>query len=245
MSETARLRETWDSLGREDPMWAVMTQPGKRNAWNADDFYRTGEVEISTELEWVESIGADLPAKGIALDFGCGLGRLTQPLAKRFGQAIGVDIATSMIEGARAANGLGDSCRFVVNEREDLSFLDDASVDFVFSHIVLQHMPPPLAERYIREFVRVLKAGRHGYFQMNEYSRNPIKRFLIEHAPVEQLYWMIRHRSRPPFEMHGCDLGEVRQVLRDAGAEVTGVRTRPYGRWWLDHRIVFQRRSDR
>jgi SAM-dependent methyltransferase len=50
----------------------------------------------------------------------------------------------------------------------DLSGLDDTSVDFVFSYIVLQHMPEPsLAIRYIREMLRVLKADGVFLFQFN------------------------------------------------------------------------------
>jgi SAM-dependent methyltransferase len=242
MSELEVLSRTWNSLGHSNPMWAILTTPENRHRWDPDEFFRTGEEDIATELAYIESLGVEL-RHGRVLDFGCGLGRLTQPLADRFDEAVGVDIAASMIEGARVANQRASRCQFVHNERDDLTIFADGVFDFVFSLLVLQHMAPSLAERYMREFVRVLKPGGIGYFQMTEYSRNPVKRFLMKHAPVEALFWLLRHRSRPPFEMHGRDLDEIVAVLRSAGAEVVGVRTRPYGKkLWLDHRIVLRKR---
>lgn len=39
--------------------------------------------------------------RGVALDFGCGVGRLTRALAAFFDRATGVDISSSMIEEAK------------------------------------------------------------------------------------------------------------------------------------------------
>ena len=110
----------------------------------------------------------------------------------------------------------------MLNARDDLSIFADGAFDFVFSFLVLQHMPPPLAESYLREFVRVLKPGGIGYFQMPKYSRNPVKRILMKHAPIEALFWLLRHRSRQPFQMYGRDLDEIVAVIDRAGAD--GVR---------------------
>jgi SAM-dependent methyltransferase len=223
-------------------MWAILTTPESHH-WDPEEFFRTGEREVAAEFAYLESLDVEL-VRGRALDFGCGLGRLTQPLADRFDEAVGVDIAASMIEGARTANKQGSRCQFVLNERDDLTVFADESFDFVFSLLVLQHMPLSLSERYMREFVRVLKPGGIGYFQMTEYSRSPVRRFLMTHLPIETLYWLLRHRTRPPFKMHGRDLDEVVAVLSSAGADVVGVQTRSYGRnFWLDHRIVLRKRS--
>jgi SAM-dependent methyltransferase len=241
MSELESLSRTWDSLGHSNPMWAILTtENGQR--WDPDEFFRTGEEDVATEFAYIESLGVE-PRGGRALDFGCGLGRLTQPLADRFDQAVGVDIAASMIEGARAANQRGSRCQFVHNERDDLSVFGDGTFDFVFSLLVLQHMPPALAERYMGEFVRVLKSGGIGFFQMPEYSRNPVKRFLMKYAPIQSLFWLVRHRQRQPFKIYARDLDEITAVLSRAGADVVGVRTHSYARgFWLDHRIVLKKR---
>jgi ubiquinone/menaquinone biosynthesis C-methylase UbiE len=242
MGELESLGRTWDSLGHSNPMWAILTTPQSQH-WDPEEFFSTGEQEVATEFAYLESLDIEW-GRGRALDFGCGLGRLTQPLADRFDEAVGVDIAASMIEGARTANKRGSRCQFVLNERDDLTVFPDETFDFVFSLLVLQHMPPTLSERYMAEFVRVLKPGGIGYFQMTEYSRNPVRRFLMKYVPIETLYWLLRHRTRPPFKMYGRDLDEIVAVLTSVGADVVGVRTRSYGRnFWLDHRIVLRKRS--
>ena len=90
-----------------------------------------------------------------ALDFGCGAGRHTQALARRFGRADGVDIAPSMIETARSL-GREPNCHYHLNQRPDLSLFADATFDFVWSILALQHMRPDYAVGYVRELLRVL-----------------------------------------------------------------------------------------
>jgi predicted TPR repeat methyltransferase len=49
-----------------------------------------------------------------ALDFECGVGRVTQALCARFARCDGVDIAGSMIRLARQYNRFGDRCQYYV-----------------------------------------------------------------------------------------------------------------------------------
>ena len=51
--------------------------------------------------------GGSPAARRSALDFGCGIGRLSQALAEHFDQVYGVDISPKMIELARAAQSQG------------------------------------------------------------------------------------------------------------------------------------------
>lgn len=97
--------------------------------------------------------------RGRAVDFGCGVGRLTQALCSHFGTCDGVDIAPSMIAVAESYNRVGDRCRFHVIDDSRLSFLATGSVDFVYTAHVLQHMEPRYASDYVAEFLRVLRPG--------------------------------------------------------------------------------------
>lgn len=95
----------------------------------------------------------------------------------------------------------------------------------------------------MREFVRVLKPGGIGYFQMAEHTRNPVKRSLVKHPSVEDLLWLLRHQSRQPFQVHGRFLDEIAAGLGSAGAGVVGVETYTHREtFWLDHKIALGKR---
>jgi SAM-dependent methyltransferase len=100
------------------------------------------------------------PYELTALEIGYGGGRLLNAACSFFGQAIGVDIhaeeeaVRAFLEGEgkrnfRLLRGAGDSLE-----------LEAASVDFVYSFIVLQHLPSFAAfGRYVDESARVLRPG--------------------------------------------------------------------------------------
>ena len=158
-NEFRHLQETWDALGAEDPLWAVLSAPGTRgNRWDPHEFFATGQAEIAALFDDLATRGVAMQ-HGRALDFGCGVGRLTQALATRFDRVDGVDIAESMIATARRFNRHGDRCTYHVNERADLSLFGDGVFDLIYSRITLQHIPPEFTKRYIIEFARVLSPG--------------------------------------------------------------------------------------
>ena len=158
-NEFRNLRETWDTLGAEDPLWAVLSAPGTRgNRWDPEEFFATGQAEIAYLFDDLAARGVAMQ-RGRALDFGCGVGRLTQALAERFDRVDGVDIAPSMVAAARRFNRHGDRCAYHVNDSADLSLFGDGAFDLIYSRITLQHIPPEFTMRYVVEFARVLSSG--------------------------------------------------------------------------------------
>src|SRR4029077_10826297 len=69
------------------------------------------------------------------------------------------DIAPSMLERARRYNTSTEGCHFHLNERADLALFADGSFIFLYTSLVLQHVPVPLARGYIAELLRVLAPG--------------------------------------------------------------------------------------
>jgi SAM-dependent methyltransferase len=160
------LRKDWDALGRIDPMWAVLTDPERRGRnWDEESFFATGREEIAGVMRDLGRLGRPV-RRGRCLDFGCGVGRLTQALAEHFERCDGVDIAPSMLEEARRLNRRGARCVFHLNDTDDLALFPDGTFDLVYSNIVLQHVGPVLAKAYIREFLRLLAPGGLALFQL-------------------------------------------------------------------------------
>jgi ubiquinone/menaquinone biosynthesis C-methylase UbiE len=159
---TDEYRAAWEDWGRVDPFWAVLTAADARHGrWDVDRFFETGLEAAGWALAHSEAFGRP-ERHGVALDFGCGLGRLTRALAPHFERTYGLDIAFTMIERARRLDAeRGPSgADFVVHNGTDLSEYGSGSVDFILSLLVLQHLPSREAiVGYLREFVRVLSPG--------------------------------------------------------------------------------------
>lgn len=169
------LETNWNLLGESDPLWAVLMNPDRQgNRWDPREFFLTGYHDVVYAMHQIVWQGLSVE-RGRALDFGCAVGRLSQGLACYFDEVDGVDIAPAMIRQAREFNPYGDRVRFHHNSCNDLSLFADNQFDFVFSLLVLQHMEPRYAKRYIAEFLRVVKPGGLVLFQQpSHYSAQPI-----------------------------------------------------------------------
>jgi SAM-dependent methyltransferase len=105
-------------------------------------------------FELVERMG--LPAGSRAVDVGCGEGRHSLELARRFGfDVLGIDPVPRQVEVARAS-AVDFDVRFEVGAAEELP-LEEASVDLVWCRDVLAHVAD--LERAYGEFRRVLRPG--------------------------------------------------------------------------------------
>lgn len=230
MGGLERHKRDWEALAAEDPLWAVLTDPRRRGRrWGVEDFLATGEEEIAAVLTEAASLGLPVQHRS-ALDFGCGAGRLTRALSSRFDTAVGVDISDEMIRVARQINADRPNCDFVVNERPDLRRFDDASFDFVYSSIVLQHVPGRrLAVGYVRELVRVLARGGLLVFQVPQ--RLPLLRRLQLsrrlYASVRRLgvseQVLLRRTPLTPMRMLSLPEAAVRRAVREPGGTVLSV----------------------
>jgi SAM-dependent methyltransferase len=162
---TDRYRQQWEALGQIDPYWAVMSDSIKKGGrWEQDEFFATGSEEIRAVLVRTRALGFE-PRRGLALDYGCGVGRLSRALATSFFQVIGVDFSESMLSEARRANvGIGN-LRLEHNDGWSLPAILPASVDFIYSVLTLQHSPAKIQCAIIREFSRVAAPGAVVVFQ--------------------------------------------------------------------------------
>ncbi|HXA84254.1 MAG TPA: class I SAM-dependent methyltransferase [Candidatus Dormibacteraeota bacterium] len=152
----------WEEMAAIDPLWAIMSSPEKRfRNWELEAFLSTGKEEISSLMESADQLGLPRQRRR-AIDFGCGVGRLTRALRSHFPECYGVDIAEGMLERARE---LTPECHF--RQANDLSSFPDRHADLIYSSMVLQHQPnKKQAAALIAEMVRVLAPGGLLVFQM-------------------------------------------------------------------------------
>ena len=90
LSEQHRVWEDW---AQADPLWAILSDPNRKGGkWDLAEFFSTGEEDIGKVLAELAARGLT-PATKRGLDFGCGVGRLTQAMARTFDRCDGVDLS--------------------------------------------------------------------------------------------------------------------------------------------------------
>lgn len=221
-------KKNWERLAESDPLFFILSDPNKRGRrWNVAEFFGTGTRVVEEILSNIESTGG-LSARRRALDFGCGVGRLTQPLATHFEEVIGVDISSKMVELATGFN-CASNCKFIVNDRSDLSLFPDRHFDFIISLLTLQHMSPKIAKRYIPEFLRTLSPGGIAYFGLPEGPRKSsgiktrVGAWLVEHPYAYSVYRAALRKTEAGAEMHGMKKRDVTALIESAGGKVRSI----------------------
>jgi len=219
--EITELKYNWDLLGEKDPMWAILSDPNmKGGKWNEDDFFATGVRDIATFLETSRALDVCIP-RGSALDFGCGIGRLTQALAEHFNSVVGSDVSESMIRRAEELNRHSDKCQYRLNTEPHLDCFDDGAFDFCITFLVLQHMKTEYAMAYIAEFCRVLRPEGVLLFQIPTTCKVPG----APPPPPDVPGVPPRRSPEGIIEMYATPLHDVVRLLDDNGLDVIAVRS--------------------
>jgi SAM-dependent methyltransferase len=220
----------WEEMAKLDPLWAILSMPEKRyGKWDLEEFLRTGEQEIRALLASARELGLPQQFRR-AVDFGCGVGRLTRALRPYFAHCHGIDISTGMLEMARR---LTPECEF--GEGQDLSSFAPGSVDFIYSNLVLQHQPTRQdAANLIRDMVRALAGGGFLAFQIpvDMPLRNriqPRRRAyrLLRALGIEEAI-AYRTLKLSPIRMIWISRAEVEEIVGSAGGTIVRVNEAPH-----------------
>jgi SAM-dependent methyltransferase len=217
-----RPAEQWEKFAQEDPYTYILTA---LKGDDRDEFWQSGARTIREEF--LPLLDLYQVRTVLCLELGCGIGRLLFPLAGRFQQAVGVDIAQEMVRQAVSfarGNGIENASFLRISGPED--FLQRAgnhvaNCDFIYSLLVFQHIPEfSTIEGYLH-VIRVL-LHKHGlaYLQFDTRPRDFRYRFKTG-LPDFLLprFWRrgIRRIRRSPEELEAC--------IRRAGMEIVGELT--------------------
>jgi len=159
------MRRDWDERARRDAFLYIASW---RKDWDEASFFESGEQDYLRLVHPVlKKLQLDSSCKTMA-ELGCGAGRMTRSFAQHFQSVSAVDISAEMQSRAKGYLRSFSNIRWVLSNGETLSGIESASVDFVFSYLVLQHMPTKeVVVSSIREMMRILRPGGAFLFQFN------------------------------------------------------------------------------
>lgn len=234
----------WEDNARLDPLWAILTRDG--GTWTEADFFATGEEEAGRVFAYMDGAGIAPLQRSAFLDFGCGVGRVTAPLAGRFARGVGVDVSAQMIALARRYMAArAPDVTFLVNASTDLKALGAARFSFVYSHLVLQHLVVGDQLAYIGGLLDLLEPGGVAALQIIEASvggrRWPRLRTLVPvgvrrllRRGAAALWRQPAPAARPIVAMHALPEPRLLAAITASGCRVLAA---PYSNSaWTDHR---------
>jgi SAM-dependent methyltransferase len=143
------MREVWD---------AVAATGSEESIGRAD--------AAATQLDRLfGQLGGPPSADGTCIEIGCGPGRMTAELVKRFREVVAVDVSPEMVALARERLP-SPNVRFLVTDRR-LDGVADESGDAVVCFGVVQHLPTRghIVEM-LHEVARVLKPAGEAFMQL-------------------------------------------------------------------------------
>jgi 2-polyprenyl-3-methyl-5-hydroxy-6-metoxy-1,4-benzoquinol methylase len=234
-----KIEKKWEYFAKTNPYFAVSTYE-KFKSENLDkvalkDFFESGE-------EYVKRIWRDIennfqtefkPRK--AIDFGCGVGRITLPIAKRCEMVTGIDISENMLKEARQ-----NSAKFSISNVDFVKGDNDLTevtgkFDFIHSFIVFQHIKPKIGGAIFKKFVKMLSNGGIGVLHFTYFNNQLSLTQKIRFRIYRDLSWayklrnFIKKKNELLIPMYLYDLNRLLLVLQENDCHKCQIRFSHHG----------------
>jgi len=162
------------------------------------------------------------PEEKVALEIGYGGGRLLNAACSFFRHVIGIDIHDESNAVQEVLNRQGKNNFKLVRTSGRSIDVDNASIDFIYSFIVIQHLPSFSAfENYIKESYRCLKKGGVAQLYFGKWS---IASWENRLANLLRRY-IEREDARPGDMSLLISVSKVSKVCRNIGFSVIDMGT--------------------
>lgn len=219
------MRDAWDAFAAREPYFAVLTEPRflrERFDGAAEaEFFQTGDEYVSDVYGTVLESVAPHFAPLTVLEYGCGVGRLVIPFARRAEKVTGVDVSPAMIETARRhveRSGVRNVELFTAAGFDD----DTRTFDLVNCFLVFQRLRREEGLALLRKLAARVREGGVGVFHLPYRAHTaPLVRAAREaRARVPGVNALVNVARRKPaatplIESNTYDLNEVFAVLQE------------------------------
>jgi SAM-dependent methyltransferase len=213
-----RIAANWRRFGETEPHYSVLTNPifkPETIEVHMREFLESGHLDVQRLLNFPRRAGLAPSLYRRALDFGCGVGRLSAALSPYAEEVVGVDISAGHLrEGKRilanaGANNVNLVLMFSIDDIDQLG-----QFDLVISRIVLQHNPPPIMAAIYRKLLQRLAPGGCAVIQIPTYIagyRFSVQEYLASDAIDMEMNALPQHVIFKIVAEEGCRVIEVRE----------------------------------
>jgi 2-polyprenyl-3-methyl-5-hydroxy-6-metoxy-1,4-benzoquinol methylase len=214
----AKTSAQWQHLGETEPHWSVLTNESyfeENFHMNRAAFYASGESELKMFDATLARAGVAAEGLHRCIDLGCGVGRVSIPLAQRFDAVLAVDISPAHLrvaEERRRVVGVGNVEFRHLNSIEDVAHLGEC--DLLYSRFVLQHNPPPVMALLLARLLAQLRPGGVAFLQLPTYKAG--YRFRIDEY--------LSHSNETDMEMHYFPQAALLDLVAAHGCRVLEIR---------------------
>lgn len=235
----------WEKWGKTEPYYGVLSsdsyRKGNLNQLTYKDFFQSGLEHLDFILKLIaDKFGKPLNYNN-ALDFGCGVGRISLPLAKLYKKVFAVDISPSMLKELMS-NSEKNNIKNIEPILSDENFGSlNVSFDFIHSHIVFQHINPNRGMKIVSGLLDKLNDGGIGVMHFT-YFRNAsfLRKFCCKLQSKSILVaWIAnilkgRNPNMPHMEMNDYNLNKLFSMIQSKQIDDCYIRfTNDYGHFGL------------
>ena len=196
-------------------------------------FYRTGADDVAILEAFFQRAGHDLRQDvSRVLELGCGVGRVTEHFARTVSSVEALDVSSAHLALAQAR--MQDLKLDTVRCRQlhhPEGVLESGEADLLYSVIVLQHNPPPVAAFILDQSLSKVRHRGWAFFQVPTYGRKySFRADQYVHDPARM-------------EMHVIPQAQVFEILERRGYRLLEVQEDTWtgDPFWLSNTFFAQR----
>ena len=219
----------WERWGKENPYFGVYSDEkylGRTISSDAQiNIFNSGVNDVNRVMQAIQKLNnGKVPQFMRAVDFGCGVGRLTLPLSRFSKQTIGLDVSPSMIKSAKQ-NLATTKFKNITYQVDDGMLSKLKNYDLVHSYIVLQHIPVQRGEIIIQKLLTGLLPGGFAALHITyAHDASLFRRAVIKSRSFLPVHYALNIlRGRPPrtplMRMHLYNLARIFRTFNDHGIE--------------------------
>jgi len=215
----------WESFGKQDPYFGVLSYDkfhvNNLTVENKDEFFHSGE-------EYVEEVKSIINRKfggtvnlGRILDFGCGVGRISIPLASHGDAVVGADISQSMLIEAQKNSNLYSIENISFVQSDDCLSTIEGAFDFIHSSITFQHISVGRGEKIFAQLIDKLNDGGicscHFIYERDVSRMKKLITKIKGWTPFSKMIInLVQKRSldSPVMQMNCYDIGRLLEIIQ-------------------------------